>query len=119
MSSKHSARQLADTRAKLTSLSRQAAHALDPGDYLLFDGQDGLLLIAGSGDPRTRAYSWYWRHRDVNGKIRKLKLGRWPALSLADASAERERLDRERQRGVDHAAVKQAEKQQARQAAPM
>ncbi len=86
-------------------LAPQQAYALAPGEYLLFAGHPGLLLIAGQGpDPKARAYTWYFRHRDSDGRIARLKLGRWPAISFADACSARERIDRERRRGVNHLA---------------
>lgn len=73
------------------------------GDYLLFQDQPGLMLVAGRGEPRARAYTWYFRHRGASG-LQRIRIGRHPAVSFADACSERERMDRERRRGVDHAA---------------
>jgi hypothetical protein len=73
----------------------QAAFRLADADYLLFDGQPGLMLVAGRGHLKVRSYTWYFRHRAASG-LAHIKLGRWPALSFADACSERERLDRER-----------------------
>lgn len=104
-------------REPIQKLTPQAAYRLEGGDYLLFEGQPGLVLVAGQQpDPKKRAYTWYFRHRDTEGRIARVKLGRWPAMSIADACSERERIDRERQRGVNHLDERRKAREAKRQA---
>jgi integrase len=70
---------------------------------------EGLTFVASPMSARSGKASWILRFR-VNGRSREKVLGRYPELSLRDAR-EQARRDREQiERGVDVAAVKQAEK---------
>lgn len=70
---------------------------------------EGLTFVASPMSARSGKASWILRFR-VNGRSREKVLGRYPELSLKDAR-DQARRDREQiERGVDVAAVKQAEK---------
>jgi len=57
------------------------------GSYPIVDYK-GLRLDVRSGGVRT----WTWRHRNGEGLLKQVALGRWPSMSQADAIAEIENL---------------------------
>ena len=70
---------------------------------------DGLTFVASGTAARAGKASWILRYR-LNGRAKEKVLGRYPELSLKDAR-ELARQDRiEIERGIDVAAIKQAEK---------
>jgi hypothetical protein len=70
---------------------------------------DGLTFMASAVSARAGKASWILRYR-LKGRSKKKVLGRFPALGLKDAR-DLARQDREQiERGIDVAAVKQAEK---------
>jgi integrase len=75
---------------------------------------EGLTFVASPMSARSGKASWILRFR-INGRSREKVLGRYPELSLKDAR-DQARRDREQiERGVDVAAIKQAEKAMALQ----
>lgn len=75
----------------------RAAKLLQPGEHIIVDGCQGLRLTA-TASTRT----WTYRFRSpVDGQIRQLAIGRWPALSLAAAVVAWEGLRQQRDAGVD------------------
>jgi integrase len=73
---------------------------------------EGLTFVASPMSARAGKASWILRFR-IHGRSREKVLGRYPELSLKDAR-DQARRDREQiERGVDVAAVKQAEKTMA------
>jgi hypothetical protein len=63
----------------------RAAKALQPGAHLTIDGCPGLRLEA----TQTRR-AWIDRYRSpVDTRMRRVGLGRWPAMSFPAAAAER------------------------------
>lgn len=73
---------------------------------------EGLTFVASPMSARSGKASWILRFR-IHGRSREKVLGRYPELSLKDAR-DQDRRDREQiERGVDVAAVKQAEKTMA------
>ncbi|CAB3705292.1 tyrosine-type recombinase/integrase [Achromobacter piechaudii] len=86
----------------------RAAKLLEPGRHLTIDGYPGLRLEA-----TATARTWTYRYKSpVNGNMRQKKLGRWPAMSIAAAIVEWERLRQLRDAGVD-VAVQAKEARQA------
>lgn len=87
----------------------RAAKALKAGDHLTVGGAPGLRLEAS-----TRGWAWTYRYKSpIDGGMRQVKLGMWPAISAAQAGVEWEKLKAQRDAGRDPA----MEKRQARQAA--
>lgn len=83
-----------------------ASAALTLGEYLLFEAVPGLRLVAGK-----RSRSWIHRYR-VGKRITQVKLGTFPAMSLAEASAAVEENNRRREKGDDPAAARDREREQ-------
>lgn len=84
------------------------AKALGAGDHLTVDEAPGLRLVASAS---RRA--WTYRYKSpVDGRMRQLRLGLWPAMGLPGALAAWERAKAARDAGGDPA----AEKRQRRQA---
>jgi integrase len=110
MSSKHSARQMDDTRPR--SIEKAQAE-LQAGDYLLFAATPGLRLVAGK-----IARSWIHRYRRHDGRIVQVKVGPYPATSYAEAAVIVGENNKARHGGDDPAKARdEARKQQAREAA--
>lgn len=99
-----SSRQLEAVTAK--SLAA-ASDALPIGGYLLFAEQPGLRLFAGK-----RARTWTHRYRQRDGSIVQLKLGRFPAISYAEAVAAWEENNRRRERNDDPAVERERSREQ-------
>ncbi|MFN4115855.1 MAG: integrase arm-type DNA-binding domain-containing protein [Inhella sp.] len=91
----------------------RAAKQLQPGQHLTVDDAPGLRLVC-----TAAGRSWIYRYKSpVDGRMRQVKLGTWPALSAAAAGAGWEAARNERSSGVDPAkqrrAARKAEKVQA------
>ena len=86
----------------------RAARALQPGNHIVVEGAPGLRLQASQ---TTRA--WVFRYRSpVDGRMRQMRLGRWPAMPLAAALAAWQTAKAARDAGADPA----AERRQTRHA---
>ena len=86
----------------------RAAKALKAGDHITVDAAPGLRLVA-TETKRT----WTYRYKSpVDGRMRQIRLGQWPAMPLTAALAAWERTKQQRDSGADPA----AEKRQRRQA---
>ncbi|AOJ68394.1 alpha/beta hydrolase [Burkholderia sp. ABCPW 14] len=80
----------------------RSAKQLLPGAHLKIDGCPGLRLEA-----TASRRSWIYRYKSlVDGRMRQIKIGEWPALSIAAAAVEWERLKQERNSGNDPALAK-------------
>lgn len=80
----------------------RAAKQLSPGAHLKIDGCPGLRLEA-----TASRRSWIYRYKSpVDGRMRQIKIGEWPALSIAAAAVEWERLKQARNAGNDPALAK-------------
>lgn len=80
----------------------RTAKQLSPGAHLKIDGCPGLRLEA-----TTLRRSWIYRYKSpVDGRMRQIKIGEWPALSIAAAAVEWERLKQARNAGNDPALAK-------------
>lgn len=73
--------------------------------YKLFDGGGLFLLVTPSGGKL-----WHFKYR-FDGKEKKLTLGTYPEISLADARLRREEARRQIAHGIDPGAVRKAQKQ--------
>jgi integrase len=93
----------------------RTAKLLAPGSHITIDGFPGLRLNATSSS-RT----WLYRYKSpVDGRMRQVKLGAWPAMSPAAAIVEWERLREIRDGGGDPAAEKRAGRAEVRKAAEL
>lgn len=78
----------------------RAAKALAPGAHLVVGECAGLRLEATA----TRK-TWTYRYRSpLDGKLRQVRIGHWPAVSLADAIGAWRALREQRGQGVELAA---------------
>lgn len=81
-------------------LDARAAKALAAGDHITVEGAPGLRLVA-TASKRT----WTYRYRSpVDGRMRQVRLGHWPAMGLPAALAAWERVAAQRNAGGDPAA---------------
>jgi hypothetical protein len=77
----------------------RAAKLLAPGEHLTVDGAPGLRLVCS-----TIGRAWVYRYKSpVDGRMRQIKLGMWPALSVAQAATQWEQLRSARDAGRDPA----------------
>lgn len=78
----------------------RAIKLLLPGQHITSSDFPGLRIIAGDDDLRT----WIYRYRSpVDGKLRQVKIGNWPAKSLHLAIADWDGLKKRRDAGEDPA----------------
>ncbi|AYR25472.1 Arm DNA-binding domain-containing protein [Herbaspirillum rubrisubalbicans] len=91
----------------------RAAKLLQPGQHLTVPDYPGLRLKA-TESTRT----WVYRYKSpVDGKMRQVKIGSWPAMSVAAAIVRWEELKVERDAGVDLAVQRRDERKQAQELA--
>ncbi len=82
----------------------RAAKQLQPGGHIVVQGCAGLRLVA-SAVTKT----WVYRYKSpLDGRMRQIKLGAWPALALPGAVAKWQDLKTRRDAGADPAADKKA-----------
>ena len=82
----------------------RAAKALREGDHLTVEEAPGLRLVASA---TVRA--WVYRYKSpVDGRMRQIKLGRWPAMGYPAALAAWQVVKAKRDAGADPAAQKRA-----------
>lgn len=86
----------------------RAAKLLQPGQHITVDDAPGLRLVCS-----TAGLAWTYRFKSpLDGRMRQLKLGTWPAMSAAAAGAAWEAQRQAREAGRDPA----RERRQARHA---
>jgi hypothetical protein len=84
----------------------EAAKRLTAGSHLIIENCPGLRLAA-SASRRT----WTYRYKSpVDGRMRQIKIGAYPTMSLAAAMAEWQKLRSERTTGIDLAIEKRTAK---------
>lgn len=84
----------------------RSAKLLAPGQHLTIPEAPGLRLEA---TKTTR--SWVYRYKSpVDGRMRQVKLGGWPAMPFQAAWVEWEKLRQARESGADPAMAKKTEK---------
>ncbi|WP_168794477.1 tyrosine-type recombinase/integrase [Paraburkholderia aromaticivorans] len=94
-------------------LDLRAAKSLKAGEHINIEGCPGFRLVGTSGTTGT----WTYRFRSpVDDKIRQVKIGDWPSMSIAAATAAWEALRAARDSGRDPAKEKRAERTTARAA---
>ncbi|HYD58899.1 MAG TPA: integrase family protein [Noviherbaspirillum sp.] len=88
------------------------AKLLAPGAHITIDGAPGLRLEATNS---TKA--WTYRYKSpVDQKMRQVKIGEWPAMSIAKAMSEWEELSKARKNGADPALERRNARVEARAA---
>ena len=94
----------------MTDFSARAAKAMQPGEHLIVPDAPGLRLVASESKR-----SWTYRYKSpVNGAMRQVKLGSWPAMGLPSALAAWQPLKTQRDAGSDPAVEKKAKRAEAR-----
>lgn len=86
----------------------RAAKALQAGDVLTIPDAPGLRLVA-TASVRT----WTYRYKAPDGRMRQVKLGRWPALGFPAALAAWHKVKDERDAGGDPARDRRERKRAA------
>lgn len=95
----------------MATFDARAAKALAAGDHLMIPEAPGLRLVA-SESRRT----WTYRYKSpVDGRMRQLRLGAWPAMSLSGALAAWEVARQARGAGSDPALAKRADRSAERE----
>lgn len=84
----------------------RAAKLLAPGEHYIMPDCPGLRF-----EVSTTTRAWIYRYKSpVDGKMRQVKIGAWPAVSINAAKAEWEKLRDQRARGEDPAAERRAKR---------
>lgn len=82
----------------------RAAKLLKPGEHIIVDASPGLRLVA-TATRRT----WTYRYKSpVDGRMRQVALGQWPAMSVAAATVAWEAARSRRDAGEDLASTRRA-----------
>jgi len=80
----------------------RAAKQLKPGEHLAVEGCQGLRMVAS-----TTRKAWVYRYKEpVSGLMKQVKIGAWPAMSVAEAAAAWQALRARRDAGEDLRAAK-------------
>ena len=78
------------------------AKLLQPGEHIMVDGCPGLRLVA-----TVTRRTWTYRFKSpVDGRMRQVAIGSWPAISPAAATVAWEALRQRRDAGEDPALIK-------------
>ena len=84
----------------------RAAKLLQPGSHIVVDGCLGLRLVA-----TATSRSWVYRYQSlVDGRMRQIKIGQWPAMPAPTAATRWLELKALRDSGADPALAKRAQK---------
>lgn len=87
-------------------LDARAAKLMKPGEHMIMPEAPGLRLSA-----TASGRSWTYRFKSpVDGRMRQIKIGSWPAMPYQRAWTEWENLRRLRDEGIDPSLEKRAEK---------
>lgn len=88
----------------------RAAKQLQPGEHIVVEGCPGLRLEAS-----TAGRAWIYRYKSpVDGRMRQVKIGQWPALAVAAAATQWQALKDQRDAGTDPSLEKKQHRQTAR-----
>src|SRR5512135_2367690 len=92
---------------RITPLSEVKIRTSKPekNPYKIFDGGGLFLMVTPSGGKL-----WHFKYR-FESKEKKLALGAYPEISLADARLRRDEARRQVANGIDPGAVRKAQKQ--------
>jgi integrase len=96
---------------RLDDFDAAEARALKPGGWLTFAGYGGLRLSR-SAERRTWAYRYA---SPIDGRLRQIRLGSWPAVSWAKAVARWEELRHARDEGADPQLERRRKRAEARE----
>lgn len=84
----------------------RAAKALKAGDHLTWDDAPGLRLVCS-----VSGRAWIYRYKALaTGKMKQIKIGEWPAMTVSQAGVEWEKLRAARNAGGDPAGERRAER---------
>lgn len=86
----------------MSGFDARTAKQLQPGKHIVVDDFPGLRLVAS-----TAGKAWIYRYQS-NDKMKQIKIGQWPALSLPGAAQKWQELKDARSLGSDPAAEKKA-----------
>jgi len=87
------------------------AKLLQPGEHITLDDYPGLRLKA-----TASGRAWIYRFKSpVDGRMRQIKIGAWPAMSYPAAIVAWEKLKNDRDAGKDPAVLKREERKAARE----
>lgn len=88
----------------------RAAKQLQAGEHIVVEGCPGLRLEAS-----TAGRAWIYRYKSpVDGRMRQVKIGQWPALAVAAAATQWQALKDQRDAGADPSLEKKQQRQTAR-----
>lgn len=79
--------------------------AIPAGSHLTSPDFPGLRIVSSSA-----GFSWIYRFKNDEGKMRQVKIGEWPAMSSHAAIAEWEKLRQQRSIGADPAFIRQVDR---------
>lgn len=89
------------------------AKLLKPGQHITINDCPGLRLKA-----TTKGHAWTYRYKSpINGLMKQVKIGAWPAMSAAAAAGEWDKLRQVRETGQEPGVAKRAKRAEARAAA--
>lgn len=92
----------------------RVAAKLPSGEHMTFEGFPGLRLQAS-----TNRKSWTYRYKSpVDGRMRQVKLGEWPAMAFAAAIAAWETSRVERDTGAELSALRRKKERAAARPSP-
>lgn len=101
------------TYAEVVVFDAREAKLLEAGKHITLAAYPGLRLEASKTGKKT----WIYRYKSpVDGKMRQVKIGSWPAMSIHASIAEWEKLRRRRESGEDPAAAKREQRTVAKAA---
>lgn len=89
----------------------RAAKQLAPGEVLAVEGCPGLRLVAVKSSK-----TWTYRYRDIAGRLKQVKLGSWPDLSIQEAASLWTKYRADREAGVDLVAQRKQAQVEAKKA---
>lgn len=88
----------------------RAAKLLQPGGHIVVDGCPGLRL-----ECSTAGRAWIYRYKSpIDGRMRQIKIGQWPALAASAAASQWQALKSQRDAGADPSLQKKELRQAAR-----
>lgn len=89
----------------------RAAKLLAPGGHIVVDGCPGLRLEAS-----TAGRAWTYRYKSpVDGRMRQIKIGQWPAMPASAAATQWQALKDQRDAGQDPSLQKKERRKEAAQ----
>lgn len=98
------------TLVEVVVFDARRAKALEPGEYMIIEEAPGLRLVA-SASRKT----WTYRYKSpVDGRMRQVAIGQWPAVSYAAALGQWSQLRSQREAGEDVAVAKRQSKMPVR-----